>query len=257
MNKWYLELRKLIREIYSKSLDAQSILKSNENASAEAIKSYLKADYRRLQALWNERMEGGLPSYLGRHIAFGMANDLEDIVRRDLPELEEHLDALLNESADETGEEGFLHLLHPAIVASSYDHFQNGHLREAVLNAVLAIFDLIRKRTGIDADGANLVNRAFSLSDPYLILSELNTESGQNDQKGFIQLFHGTYQGIRNPKAHSLNHDLTEHNAAQYLVHASLLARRVSDAQLMKSDQPVTVKAAARKAVGSSKPSRS
>jgi hypothetical protein len=71
-----------------------------------------------------------------------------------------------------------------------------------------------------------------------LILSELDTESGQNDQKGFIQLFSGSYQGIRNPKAHSLNHDLTEMKAAQYLIHASLLARRVSEAQQVKADIP-------------------
>jgi len=128
-------------------------------------------------------------------------------------------------------------LLHPAVVASSYDHFQNGHLRDAVLNAIVAVFDLIRERTQIDADGSVLVNRAFSLTDPYLVLSELGTESGQNDQKGFIQLFNGSYQGIRNPKAHSLNHDLTETKASQYLVHASLLARRVSEAQIIKTEQ--------------------
>lgn len=236
MNKWYLEVRRLLREIHSKSLDAQRMLHSEDRASADAVKGYLKADYLRLQALWNDKCEGNVPSYLGRHISFGMENDFEDIVRRDLPELEERLDTLLAKSAEETGDEGFLHLLHPAIVRSSYDQFKNGHLRDSVLNSVVAIFDLIRDRTGINADGSNLVNRSFSLTDPYLVLSELDTDSGQNDQKGFIQLFTGSYQGIRNPKAHSLTHDLTEVKAAQYLVHASLLARRVSEAQLIKSD---------------------
>ena len=55
-------------------------------------------------------------------------------------------------------------------------------------------------------------------------------ESGQNDQKGFMQIYKGAYQGIRNPKAHSLTHDLTEVKAAQYLVFASLLARRIEEA---------------------------
>jgi uncharacterized protein (TIGR02391 family) len=139
-------------------------------------------------------------------------------------------------ATEKRGDEGFRHLLHPAIVASSYHLFQTGHLHNAVLNSVVAIFDLIRERTGLSSDGSNLVNRAFSLTDPYLILSELGTESGQNDQKGFIQLFNGSYQGIRNPKAHSLTHDLTETKASQYLVHASLLARRVTEAQVAKTE---------------------
>lgn len=238
MNKWYLELRKVLRGIHKKALDAQAAWRANDKSSAETIKGYLKDDYGRLQTLWNEEVEGSVPSSLGRHIAWGMANDYDDILYRDLPELEETLDSYLGDAVEQKGEDGFEHLLHAAVEKSSLDLFKREHYRDAVLNSVVAIFDLIRERTGIDADGSNLVNRAFSLNDPYLVLSELNTESGQNDQKGFIQLFSGSYQGIRNPKAHSLNHDLTELKAAQYLVHASLLARRVSEAQQVKTDAP-------------------
>lgn len=236
MNQWYIAVRKLLREMYSKALDAQKAWRMEDVGSAETIHGYLRKDYQRLQRLWNERIEGYVPTYLGRHIAWGKANDVEDILGHDLTELGEHLDDLFSAATRETGDEGFLHLLHPAVVAGSYGHFQNGHLRDAVLNAIVAIFDLIRERTGIDADGSTLVNRAFSLADPYLVLSELETDSGQNDQKGFIQLFNGSYQGIRNAKAHSLNHDLTEVKASQYLVHASLLARRVSEARVIKTE---------------------
>jgi uncharacterized protein (TIGR02391 family) len=140
------------------------------------------------------------------------------------------------EEAQKASGAGFLNLLHPTIVTSSYKQFQDGHLREAVLNSVVAVFDLIRERTGIDLDGAELVDRAFSLQHPYLVVSVLDTESGKNDQKGFIQLCKGSYQGIRSPKAHSLDHDLDEIKAAQYLVHASLLSRRVSEATLLKTE---------------------
>lgn len=67
-----------------------------------------------------------------------------------------------------------------------------------------------------------------------LILRELLSESGQNDQKGFLQIFKGAYQSIRNPKAHSLAHDLTEQKAAQYLGFASLLTRGVDEATRIK-----------------------
>lgn len=132
----------------------------------------------------------------------------------------------------------FANLLHPIIRRSSLQLFLDGHLREAVLNSVVAVFDLIRDRTGLEDDGDRLIGKAFSLEDPFLVLSELATESGANDQKGFMQIFKGAYQGIRNPKAHSLEHDLTEHNAAQYLVFASLLARRVDEASQVKRADP-------------------
>lgn len=69
-----------------------------------------------------------------------------------------------------------------------------------------------------------------------LILSEIDSESGQNDQKGFMQIFKRAYQGILNPKAHSLTHDLTPIKAAQYLVFASLLARRVEEAKIVQKN---------------------
>lgn len=126
---------------------------------------------------------------------------------------------------------GLEELLHPAVHEHAFQHYLNGHYRDAVLNAILAVFDLIRERTGLDLDGANLISETFSLDRARLILSEIKTESGRNDQKGFLQIFSGAYLGIRNPKAHSLVHDLDRNKAAQYLVFASLLARRIQEAQ--------------------------
>jgi Protein of unknown function (Hypoth_ymh) len=61
-------------------------------------------------------------------------------------------------------------------------------------------------------------------------LSEIDTESGRNDQVGFMEIYRGFYRGVRNPKAHSLMHDLDANKAAQHLVLASILMRRVVDA---------------------------
>lgn len=117
------------------------------------------------------------------------------------------------------------------IYAHASQHYMNGHYREAVLNSIVAIFDLMRERTGLDLDGAALATHTLSLEKPLLILSELDSDSGRNDQKGFMQILAGAYLGIRNPKAHSLNHNLDAEKAAQYLVFASLLARRVYESK--------------------------
>lgn len=137
----------------------------------------------------------------------------------------------------EADEDEIVRILHPVIVKNSYKLYLDGYLREAVLNSVTAVFDLIRARCAADKDGDALIGEVFSLANPRLILSEIETESGQNDQKGFMQLYKGAYQGIRNPKAHSLTHNLNRVKALQYLVFASLLARRVEEAH-----EPVALK---------------
>jgi uncharacterized protein (TIGR02391 family) len=129
-------------------------------------------------------------------------------------------------------------MMHPWIIEHSFEQYRNGHLRDAVLNAFIALGDLIRERTGIKLDGAPLAAQALSLKNPILLLSEVETESGQNDQVGFMQILQGAFTGIRNPPAHSVKHDFTERKAAQYLVFASLLARRITEATIVKKNEP-------------------
>lgn len=127
---------------------------------------------------------------------------------------------------------GFDDLLHPAIRAATIKHFQNGDYRNASLDAVVALFYLLRAKTCLDMDGDALCNQAFSPHAPILVLSDLETESGKNDQRGFMDMFKGFYRGVRNPKAHSLLHKLDATKSAQHLVLASMLACRVDEATL-------------------------
>lgn len=123
-------------------------------------------------------------------------------------------------------------LLHPTVIASSWLQFEAHQYRDAVLNAFVAIGDLIRSRTGLPQDGKQLIEQAFSLGSPKLLLGNLATESGKNEQLGFLAMMVGAYTAIRNPKAHSLEHDLDVHKTIHYLFLASLLSRRIADAGL-------------------------
>jgi len=126
-------------------------------------------------------------------------------------------------------------LLHPLIKENSYHHFQNGHYRDAILNAFIAIFDFIRQRTNLDLDGAKLAQTVYSPRSPLLIVSTMQTESGRNEQIGFMNLLIGAYSSIRNPRAHSLEENPSKLLAAQNLVFASLLAKRIKEAKVLSS----------------------
>lgn len=238
MTKWYLSVKKLLRDIEQKAHDALALYEEGGEEATKAINGYIKTDYESLLDLWQEVESGRTLGNLGRHIHFGMDNDYKDIIHRDLPLIEKRADARLAEEGERIEQEvlGFEHLLHPIILENSYKLFRNGHLREAVLNSVVAVFDYIRELTGVQEDGDRLIGQVFSLEDPYIILSNLRSESGQNDQKGFMQIYKGVFQGVRNPKSHSLTHDLTELKAAQYLVFSSLLVRRIEESEIVKEE---------------------
>lgn len=228
---WYMRVNGILDGMAAKARDAYHKVEF-EPEVAKQINSYLEQDYDHLKEVWAEKMmDEEVDGNLRRHIRFGAKVDYVDILSDDLRRVAARARERIAKSAQtDIPQHGFEDLLHPIITAHALPLFATGHLREAVHTAITAIFDLIRLRTGIDADGARLVGEVFSVENPRLIFSELRTESGKNDQKGFMQLLQGAYLGIRNPKAHSLIHDLNERKAAEYLVFASLLARRVEEA---------------------------
>ena len=156
----------------------------------------------------------------------------DDILQENITEMDSSTENRATDVKIEDKSLYFEEMLHPVIREHAYHFYKNNNLREAVLNSIIAVFDLIRDRTGLTIDGQGLVTEAFSLdkNKTKLIFSELETESGKNDQKGFVQILIGAYIGIRNPKAHTLQHNLDKKTAGQYMIFASLLARRVSEA---------------------------
>ncbi|MGQ3169605.1 MAG: TIGR02391 family protein [Methylophilus sp.] len=231
MLEWTANVYHILREINFKAMDCIEHLNDENDEAARLVQGYLRQDWQQLNQLFTQKqLDNSNVGNMSRHIRFGQFVDYKDIIKFDIPACELQAEEYERNATNEPRVIGFEDLLHPIITASSLTQYKDGHIREAVLNSITAIFDLIRSRTGIKEDGSKLVIQALSLENPYLILSELESESGKNDQKGFIQIIQGAYQGIRNPKAHSLNHDLDEIKAAQYLVFASLLIRRIDEA---------------------------
>lgn len=229
----YVTLNRHLRSIAAKCWDAIEAASYDENGYVQGIVSdYVQRDIRDLLHSWPADLENGLVKQMRQLVgqAGSKADTFREVVTELLPRIEDQVDAYFDSRPSGDLTSALPDLLHPAIFESSYSHYRGGRLRDAVLSAIVAVFDLLRARTGIDKDGAQLVAEALSLEQPRLIISTLDSESGRNEQKGFLQILQGAYLGIRNPKAHSLASDLDGVRAAQYLVFASVLARRVDEA---------------------------
>jgi uncharacterized protein (TIGR02391 family) len=120
--------------------------------------------------------------------------------------------------------------LHPEIERAAGQLFRDGHYKNAIQDAVIALNNLVRLRSGLAEDGTTLMEQAFSPKSPILKFNGLADDSDRNEQKGFMMMFSGAVTGLRNPRAHKLIQDDPE-RALEFIAFVSLLAKLVDSAK--------------------------
>ncbi len=82
------------------------------------------------------------------------------------------------------------------ILAQDYFH--------AVHEAAKSLTDRIAEETNLNMDGAQLIERAFSLNQPAVVLNTLRTASEQNEHRGLKEMLLGIHYAVRNVTAHEM-----------------------------------------------------
>lgn len=121
--------------------------------------------------------------------------------------------------------------LHPHIQEAARPSFSVGRRAEAVFEAFKTIELRVRELLASDRNGMSLMGDAFEGEQPRLRFNDRNDPTDIDEQRGFAVIFKGAMQGIRNPKAHAPFEELEERRALDYLGLASLLMRRLDDAE--------------------------
>ena len=235
MIKDYIRVNRALRAVHAAAQEFLSAEHFDRDGFGPGVAiTFMNRALSDLKQAWPKGLSTALVDELTVQVQVCKFETFGEIVSSTLPKIEDQVDEFFDSKPTGDIDHTVLDLLHPRIVVSSYDHFRAGRFREAVLNGMVTVFDFIRERVGADKDGSALVADAFSVEAPKLVFSSLETESGRNEQKGFFQIFQGAYLGIRNPKAHSLNIKTNKEIAAQYLVLASILCRKVEDAKKLR-----------------------
>ena len=126
--------------------------------------------------------------------------------------------------------------IHPLIQKSSKKLFENGHFANAAEDAFIEINDRTKKLFSIVKpnepipDGEAAMTTVFSSNNPLVEFCDRGTTTGQNKQKGFMQMLAGAMSALRNPKAHSNNETLSAEEAYRRLATASMLMYAIDDA---------------------------
>ena len=107
----------------------------------------------------------------------------------------------------------------------------------AVFEAVKGLAERIRQMTGLDADGHDLVTRAFEGRMPMLAFNTLQTDTERNEQAGLANVMKGIFSAFRNPAAHEpkVQWHIPEDDALDLLSMLSLLHRRLDRSAVVRT----------------------
>lgn len=105
----------------------------------------------------------------------------------------------------------------------------------AVNEAAKSLTNRISQSTGLSDDGTNLIEKAFSTTNPSVILSDLSSKSKRNEYRGIKEMFLGINYAVRNVTAHEMriNWDVNEDEAINVLSIISALHKILDKCQFI------------------------
>ncbi len=90
------------------------------------------------------------------------------------------------------------HTFHSEVLAAAGRLFQDGHYRQAILEASIALIHAVAKKANLsEVNGAAGMQHVFSKNDPIL-----HVVAHAEEQQGYMQLFAGMVGAVRNTAAH-------------------------------------------------------
>ncbi len=130
--------------------------------------------------------------------------------------------------------------VHPDVLAFCRVELLQQNYFHAVLEAAKSVADKIRVLSGLNLDGSQLMDAAFSMSggDPIIGFNTLCTQWERSEHAGLAMLCKGLFGTFRNPTAHAprVRWAVEQTEALDMLTIASMLHRRL-DGALVKASQ--------------------
>ena len=120
--------------------------------------------------------------------------------------------------------------IHPEVLKYCRPELLQDNYFHAVFEASKGLAQRIRDLSGVQTDGAALIDKVFSIEKPILAINSLQTETERSEHKGFALLLKGCFAAVRNPLAHGPKILWQgEDDAADYLSLISLLHRKLDE----------------------------
>ncbi|MER7772201.1 TIGR02391 family protein [Kitasatospora sp. NPDC096140] len=125
----------------------------------------------------------------------------------------------------------FTCVLHSEITAVAARRIENGEYADAVLAAYRAVEHRVQKLTGLTSNGHQLMGDALSPPKVRITVTRSTDANLVSEQRGMAAIFSGVMQALRNTRAHGPDESDEFAEAAETLVLASWLMRRLDLAE--------------------------
>lgn len=131
--------------------------------------------------------------------------------------------------------------VHADVLRHCKAEFLQENYFHGVFEAMKSIAAKLRELSGLDSDGAKLVEQAFGFGKsgaPLLAINSLDNETDKGEQRGFVRLLVGLFGTIRNPAAHNpkIEWNMDEQDALDILTIASLVHRKLDKCHRFRND---------------------
>lgn len=119
--------------------------------------------------------------------------------------------------------------VHSSVLKYCKEELLQENYFHSVFEAAKSLSDRVRELTSLTLDGSELFEKVFKVSDPYLAINELKTESQQNQQKGLCKMLCGIHSMVRNVTAHEprIKWIIDENEAVDILCTISFLHKQL------------------------------
>jgi uncharacterized protein (TIGR02391 family) len=119
--------------------------------------------------------------------------------------------------------------LHASVIFAGKELFSNKHYSQAIFEVCKLLNKRVQELSRSDLDGKKLMLNVFSVNNPKLKFNSVLSQSDKDEQEGFMHLFEGLMQGVRNPKGHEIINLKDPYRALEYLGFISLLFRKLDE----------------------------
>lgn len=120
--------------------------------------------------------------------------------------------------------------IHPKIYEYCNSELITENYFHSVFEAVKSIAEEIRRKTNLTLDGAELIDKTLSVTNPLIKINSLQTETEQSEQKGFSNLIKGVFGMFRNTTSHApkVVWTITEDEALDIMTTISMIHKKLN-----------------------------
>ena len=124
---------------------------------------------------------------------------------------------------------------HSQVLRYCSQEILEGNPFHASLEAAKSVPDRLRDMTGMEGDGAALIDAVMGLSHPRIAINTLQTKSEQDEHAGFANLCKGLLGMFRNPVAHDprTSRSVSDAELLELLMIVSMVHRRLDAAVVL------------------------